>query len=122
MALLDNMYAPYSHLMSSMNSRLQANYHQNMHQTASSMDQLDPSVTRLDVSSSSVRAASTTSADSSPPSQPQQPRTHYGGMVSLKLEHGGHQTHFRPYVSDSPGQENNINEDNRREKQVRPPR
>ena len=76
MALLDNMYAPYSHLMRFNPSE-------------------DPSITKLDITSNANEVISNN-------------RGHYGGVMTMKLE----QT--RNYV----GQENNINEDNRKDSKV----
>ena len=110
MALLDNMYAPYSHLM-------QRAF------TNNTQIPEDPSITRLN--------SSTGSNESSPPNTVHHNRLqavntdcppskfgHYGGTVmtmNLKLE----QANFRHFVShpESPGaaQENNINEDNRKD-------
>ena len=99
MALLDNMYAPYSHLM-------------RFNQSDSPSAGTDPSITRLDINVSS--------SDSSPPTahkgQSFAPKgAHYGGVMTmnLKLE----PNNFRPFATDSPNQENNINEENRREQQ-----
>ena len=101
MALLDNMYAPYSHLMRFNQSE------------ACNSSTTDPSITRLDINVSS-------SDNSSPPSAPKghiprESRAHYGGVMTmnLKLE----PNNFRPFATESPGQENNINEENRRDHQ-----
>ena len=115
MALLDNMYAPYSHLM---------RYH---HQSVaeSNHNTTDPSITRLDinVSGSSETESSPTSrsgggthhALAPPSSKMSGPTAHYGGVMTmnLKLE----PNNFRGFstISESPGQENNINGENRRE-------
>ena len=112
MALLDNMYAPYSHLM-------QRAF------TNNTQIPEDPSITRLNSSAGSN--------ESSPPNtvhhnrlnavntsdcHPASKFGHYGGTVmtmNLKLE----QANFRHFVShpESPvaAQENNINEDNRKD-------
>ena len=108
MALLDNMYAPYSHLM-------QRAF------TNNTQIPEDPSITRLNSSAGSN--------ESSPPNTVHHNRLngvntdpskfgHYGGTVmtmNLKLE----QANFRHFVShpESPvaAQENNINEDNRKD-------
>ena len=95
MALLDNMYAPYSHLMRFANNGPSEN--------------CDPSITRLDVAGNSSNESSPTAIA--------RPAGHYGGVMTMNLKLEAHQN-FRPYVSDSPGLENNINEDNRRDNKV----
>ena len=98
MALLDNMYAPYSHLMQ---------------RAFSNASETDPSITRLN---SSNESSPPTSAVHHHNINRSIPAGHYGGTVmtmNLKLE----QTNFRPFVHpESPAaQENNINEDNRKD-------
>ena len=80
MALLDNMYAPYSHLMQRFNSAHPAPE--------------DPSITKLDITSNTNEVIANN-------------RGHYGGVMTMKLEQ-------RSYA----GQENNINEDNRKDSKV----
>ena len=80
MALLDNMYAPYSHLMQRFNS-------------APPIPE-DPSITKLDITSNTNEVIAHN-------------RGHYGGVMTMKLEQ-------RSYG----GQENNINEDNRKDSKV----
>ena len=80
MALLDNMYAPYSHLMQRFNS-------------APPIPE-DPSITKLDIASNTNEVIAHN-------------RGHYGGVMTMKLEQ-------RSYG----GQENNINEDNRKDSKV----
>ena len=80
MALLDNMYAPYSHLMQRFNS-------------APPIPE-DPSITKLDITSNANEVIAHN-------------RGHYGGVMTMKLEQ-------RSYG----GQENNINEDNRKDSKV----
>ena len=111
MALLDNMYAPYSHLM-------QRAF------TNNTQIPEDPSITRLNSSAGSNESSPPTvhhnrlngvnTSDCHPASK----FGHYGGTVmtmNLKLE----QANFRHFVShpESPvaAQENNINEDNRKD-------
>ena len=116
MALLDNMYAPYSHLM---------RYHHHQSVAESNRNTTpDPSITRLDINVSGSSESSPTSGSGGNTHVPPPPSTklsgpptaHYGGVIStmnLKLE----PNNFRgfPTISESPGQENNINGENRRE-------
>ena len=116
MALLDNMYAPYSHLM-------RYHHHQSVAESNHNTTP-DPSITRLDINVSGSSESSPTSGSGGNTHVPPPPSTklsgpptaHYGGVIStmnLKLE----PNNFRgfPTISESPGQENNINGENRRE-------
>ena len=112
MALLDNMYAPYSHLM---------RYHHHQSVAESNHNTTDPSITRLDINVSGSSESSPTSGSGGgthplapPSSKVGGPTAHYGGVMTmnLKLE----PNNFRGFsTGESPGQENNINGENRRE-------
>ena len=108
MALLDNMYAPYSHLMQ-----------RAFNGTGNTME--DPSITKLNSSN-----------ESSPPTVHHNRQSintdnhpakfgHYGGTVmTMNLKTFEKQTNFRPFSHpESPvARENNINEDNRKDAKV----
>ena len=114
MALLDNMYAPYSHLM-------RYHHHQSVAESNHNTTP-DPSITRLDINVSGSSESSPTSGSGGNTHVPPPPSTklsgpptaHYGGVMTmnLKLE----PNNFRGFsTGESPGQENNINGENRRE-------
>lgn len=102
MALLDNMYAPYSHLM----QRFSASQNQASEASAE--------LTRLDINLGANNQPSST--DSSPNQGSRPPPATYGGVIqtmNLKLENRP------PFIHDhSATQENNINEDNRKDLKV----
>ena len=105
MALLDNMYSPYSQLMQRFTSSAVSEIHH------------DPSITRLD-----INVQNNSSNESSPTTVHSNSRVngHYGGSVmTMPLKFDPSQTNLRAFAAaaaHSEAQENNINEDNRKEK------
>lgn len=106
MALLDNMYAPYSHLM----------------QRFSASQTSEPTeLTRLDINLGHNNQPSST--DSSPTSNQHSrpPPATYGGVIqtmNLKLENRP-PFNIHNHTDNSTTQENNINEDNRKDLKVK---